>query len=168
MDLRDLKKYYKGQAERDCLRLYRSQEFLQIVLVRHARPIISKKAHVNFEEAEELLEAYRNSSVHEIPAAPVCTENIADVKIYHSDLNRSRETAKAIFPSKVFTHVEEQRFRELDRQNINLPFKIPYSLHTTLSRLAWLTGTMKEVEKPPGARKRLKSNAEYLHSLVQK
>ncbi len=168
MNLKDLKKYYKEQSANTCLTIYRSPDFLQIVLVRHAKPITSKKGHVNFAEAEELLEEYRNSSVHNIPEAPVCTDNITDVEIYHSDLNRARETAKAIFPSEVFTHVEEPRFRELDRQNINLPIRIPYSLHTTLSRLAWLTGTMKGVEKPFEAHKRLRNNAGYLDHLVQK
>lgn len=168
MNLRDLQKYYEEQSESTCLRLSRTHDFLQIILIRHAKPVTSKKAYVNFVEAEELLEEYRNSSVHKILTAPVCIDNIQDVQIHHSDLTRARETARAIFPSEVFTHVEGQCFRELDRQNIKFPFKVHYSLHTTLSRLAWLMGTMRKVETPLEAKKRLESNATYLHNLVQK
>lgn len=123
---------------------------------------------MTFQEAEEHLEAYRNSSVHQNFVSPICTENLTDVPIYHSDLPRSRETAAQLFPPASFTLIEDKRFRELDRQNIKLPFSTPYKFHTTLSRIAWLTGHMKKVERPKAAWKRLKKNAQYLDSLAQR
>lgn len=167
MNLNDIKNYYKSQSQKECISLYRTGEILQIVFVRHAKPVISKKAFVTFEEAEEHLENYRNSSVNKDFRSPICVENITDVSIYHSDLTRSKETARHIFPPEIFTHIEDGRFRELDRQNIRLPFKTPYRVHTTLSRIVWLTGSMKQVENPKQALKRLKNNAKYLDQLVQ-
>lgn len=166
MNLTDLRKYYAQQSKKSCISLYRSNELMQIVLVRHAKPIMAVKKYVTFEESEELLKAYRQSSVHKDRGSPICTDNISDIKIYHSDLNRSRETAQQIFPLERFDHIEDERLRELDRQNIKIPFKTPYKLHTILSRIFWLSGTMKNIENPGQALKRLKNNAKNLNSLV--
>lgn len=166
MNLKDLKNYYKQQSKKNCISLYRSNDMMQIVLVRHAKPITALKRHVTFEEAEELLNAYRESSVHKDFGSPICTDNITDIKIYHSDLNRSRETAQHIFPLGNFHHIEDKLLRELDRQNIKIPFKTPYKLHTILSRMVWLSGTMKNIENPNQAFKRLMNNAKNLNNLV--
>ena len=166
MHIEDLKGYYRQQSKETCISLHRSNEILQIVLLRHAKPITASKRHVTFEEAEELLKAYRESSVHKDFDPPICTKNITDIKIYHSDLNRSRETAQLIFPLENFIHVEDKRLRELDRQNVKIPFKTPYKLHTMLSRILWLAGTMKNIETPGEALRRLKNNAKHLDDLV--
>ncbi|MUP44437.1 hypothetical protein E0K83_01590 [Gramella sp. BOM4] len=163
----ELKKFYKNQSKNACLKIWRTSNANQIILIRHAKPKISPGSFVTFEEAERQLENYRSSSVYPDFVSPVCSENITDVSVYHSDLNRARETAKRLFLPEIFTLIEDKRFRELDRQNIRLPFKTPYKFHTILSRIAWLTGTMKKVEIPKDAWKRLKENAIYLDSLAQ-
>ena len=167
--IKALKTFYKDQSKQDCLKICRTTTTTQIILIRHARPKTSpRSSFVTFEDAERQLNDYRNSSVYTDFTSPICTEDLTDVPIYHSDLQRSKETAMQLFPPELFRLVEDERFRELDRQNIKLPFKTPYKLHTTLSRIAWLTGKMKHIELPKEAWKRLKGNASYLDSLAQK
>lgn len=166
MQLKELKKYYNQQAKEDCIQLIEAININQIVLIRHARPITKKRRFVNFEEAEESLQDYRNSSVDLNFITPVCISNIGNKKIYHSDLPRSRETAYKIFPPEDFQHIENRVFRELDRENLKLPFRVPYKFHTTLSRIMWLTGRMKNIETPATAFKRLKENAMYLNKVA--
>ncbi len=163
--IKELKKYYKDQANQACLKICRREDAFQIILIRHAKPKISPESFVTFEEAEKHLTDYRSSDIYSDFISPICTENLTDVLVYHSNLRRSRETAAKLFPPQHFTLKEDMRFRELDRQNIKLPFKTPYKLHTILSRIAWLTGRMKDVEIPKEAWKRLKGNAKYLDSL---
>lgn len=167
-EIKKLKKFYKDQANNTCLKICRTKEVLQIILIRHAKPKISKKSFISFEEAESHLNDYRNSTVHTDFESPVCTEDLTGVKVYHSDLRRSRETARRLFPSEKFTLIEDERFRELDRENIRTPFKTPYKLHTGLSRIAWLTGRMRNAELPREAWKRLRNNAAYLDVQVKK
>ena len=149
------------------MKICRREDTFQIILIRHAKPKISPESFVTFEDAEKHLTDYRNSSIYSDFISPICTENLTDVHVCHSDLRRSRETAEKLFPPQHFTLLEDVRFRELDRQNIKLPFKTPYKLHITLSRITWLTGKMKDVELPKGAWKRLKRNAKYLDSLAR-
>lgn len=163
-----LKKFYTEQSTQDCLKICRITTATQIILIRHAKPRVSPKSYVTFEDAEKHLMDYRNSSVYLDFTSPICTDNLTDLPIYHSDLQRSRETAAKIFPPEFFRNKEDKRFRELDRQNIKLPFKTPYKIHTTLSRIAWLSGTMTQIERPKEAWKRLKGNAGYLNALAQK
>ena len=165
--IKKLKKFYEDQSMHGCLKICRKTEANQIILIRHAEPKVFRKSYVTFEDAENHLNDYRNSGVDTNIISPLCIENLADLVVYHSDLNRSRETARQLFPSEDFTLIEDKRFRELDRQNIRLPFRIPYKLHTTLSRIAWLSGTMKNIELPKEAWKRLKENASYLDTLAQ-
>ncbi|WP_455168615.1 histidine phosphatase family protein [Aegicerativicinus sediminis] len=166
--IKELKTFYKNQSDQDCLKICTTTATTQIILIRHARPIISPESFVTFEDAERHLTEYRNSSVYADFRSPICTEELTDVPIYHSDLQRSKETAMKLFPPELFKLEEDARFRELDRQNLKLPFKTPYKIHTTLSRIAWLTGKMKHIELPKEAWKRLKGNANYLDSLGQK
>lgn len=165
-EIKKLRKFYKEQSNKACLKICRKNEVLQIILIRHAKPKISKKSFVTFEDAERNLEDYRNSSVYTDFESPMCTEDLTGVKVYHSDLRRSRETATRLFPSERFSLIEDERFKELDRENIKIPFKTPRKLHTSLSRIAWLTGRMRNVELPKEALKRLRDNAVYLDSQV--
>lgn len=165
--IKKLKRFYSDQSGQDCLKIYRTTEVNQIILIRHAKPMVSPKPFVTFDEAEKHLQEYRNSGVYKDFVSPICTENLAGVTIYHSDLNRARETALQLFPKETFTLIEDKRFRELERQNIKLPFKMPYKLHTILSRFIWLFGTMKHIETPKEAWKRMKGNAHYLDSKGQ-
>jgi len=166
--IKELKKFYKNQSKEDCLKICRTTTTTQIILIRHAKPKTSPKStFVTFEDAERHLIDYRNSSIYPDFSSPICTDELADMIIYHSDLQRSKETASQLFPPELFRLEEDERFRELDRQNLKLPFKTPYKLHTTLSRIAWLTGKMKHIELPKEAWKRLKGNAKHLDALAQ-
>lgn len=167
-EIKKLKKFYKNQSGKAGLKICRTNEVMQIILIRHAKPKISRKSFVSFEEAERHLEDYRNSSVHTDFVSPISTEDLTDVRVYHSDLRRSMETAMQIFPPEEFTLVGDERFKELDRENIKLPFKTSYKLHTGLSRVAWLTGRMRNVELPKEALKRIRDNAAFLDLQVQK
>ncbi len=160
-----IRNFYRDQSSDNCLKLLTGSGKKQIVLIRHARPNVTPPPQVNFEEAENYLNAYRKAGIIPFDDHPVCTENLPPMHIYCSSLERARQTARHIFPEPRFTIIEDYRFRELDRENIRLPFRVSHKMHTRLSRLAWLTGLQKADENYRTAMQRIKDSADHLDQL---
>lgn len=163
--LRHLRAYYNQQPQEHCLTLHTTSKHRQIVLIRHARPDVERPKHVDFEEAERYLNAYRESGIIAFDDPPVCTDNLPAMKIYCSTLERARQTARHLFSGPEFTIIEQAGLRELDRENIRLPFRVSHRLHTTLSRIAWLSGILKAEENYPEAMRRVRNTAREFDAL---
>ncbi len=129
--------------------------------------LMLRPRQVNFKEAEEYLTNYRNSGIIPFEDPPVCTENLSPMHIYCSTLERARHTARHLFPDPKFNIVEDARLRELDRENIRLPFRVSHKLHSSLSRIAWLLGVQKAEENFKTAMQRVKEGAAHFNQLSE-
>lgn len=165
--LREIRNHYNNQSAEHCLKLLTATEHKQIVLIRHARPDIKRSERVGFDEAECYLNNYRKSGIVAFEHPPVCSDNLPAMNIYCSTLERARQTAQHMFPGPEFTIVEEEGLRELDRENIRLPFTVSHRLHTSLSRLAWLLGMQQSEETFSGAMKRINRMARKFDALSE-
>lgn len=163
----EIRNYYKDQPSGSCIKLLTDIGNEQIVLIRHARPDVDRPRRVDFNEAEKYLTDYRKSGIIPFEEYPVCTENLPAMRIYCSTLERARQTARHLFPSPKFDIVEDARLRELDRENIRIPFRVSHKMHTTLSRISWLLGIKKAEENLKAAMQRIKDGADNLNQLSE-
>ncbi len=162
-----IRNYYRDQPRGSCLKLLTDTEVRQIVLIRHARPDVERPLRVDFKEAEEYLNAYRQSGIIVFDDPPVCTENLPLMPVYCSTLERARQTAHHIFQEPKFTLIEDAGLRELDRENMRLPFRMSHSWHTRISRIAWLLGIQQAEESFREAMQRVNKGAKKFDRLSE-
>ena len=157
------KAYYVSQAG-ECLKIMPT-DLRQVVLIRHAQPAVERPDRVTYEEAEKYLNDYRQSGIVPFYEHPVCTDVLPAMTIYHSNLERARQTAERIFSHNKFKLVSDMRYREFDRDNLKIPFRIRHKTHTKLSRIAWIVGAKKGEESRSEAFRRVRENASHFHAL---
>ncbi|UZR95394.1 histidine phosphatase family protein [Chondrinema litorale] len=164
-ELEGLREYYKNQSLDSCIIPYRDSTkiYNQIILIRHGQPDVSKKGWRNREGAKLFVKMYDSVGVLAFTPLPVCPEDFKENKVYHSNIPRAVNTASRIFADR-YDMIENDRFREFERKIF--PFfniKMPLSVWLTVSRGLWFLGLNdKGIENFKEARKRAKSNAEFL------
>lgn len=145
------------------------KELLQIMLIRHGKPIINKKGYFNFYEAEGYIKEYDSTGVETFAQNPICIDPNEVKEIYCSPLNRSRQTARMLFGPE-FRIVINSRFREFERRIYPIPavsFKLKFWL--LLSRLSWILGGNDDgIESFKQAKQRARGNAQLLAERAQK
>ncbi|WP_235925705.1 histidine phosphatase family protein [Pontibacter burrus] len=138
-------------------------EPVRIFLIRHARPMVSKKGFFSAAAARQYISDYDAAQVEEFVLAheAIPYKNIA--KVHCSPLIRSQLTAKAIFGHDIKLIIDPN-FREFERRIFSLPFiQLPIRLWLLGARLLWFLGfNSRGIETFKQARQRAKLAAKQL------
>jgi hypothetical protein len=117
-----------------------NQSIIQIILIRHGNPQISKNGWFSYKAARNYIYRYDTVGVFDFDNPPVEIRPKENVEIYCSTLNRAYDTALKIFgdPESIKT---DSIFIEFQREIIPLPLiRLPINGWTTLSRFFWALG----------------------------
>jgi len=137
-----LRDFYYSQDYFECREIYQPDDnsIHQVVLIRHAEPDLEHEGWRNRQEATEYIQRYDAASIKPFNVKPVCADQIEIEKIYHSNLVRSRETARLTFGDDV-NYIEKTMFREVERQILPFPnIKLPGGFWSAASRILWFFG----------------------------
>jgi len=163
--LSEIRDYYYSQDPFECLKIYKPghDQVQQIVLIRHGEPNLEHDGWRTREEAVEYIQKYDAAGVKPFDVKPVCTENLDVKKVFHSNLERSRHTAKLTFQDQA-EYIEKPEFRELERQIISFfNIKMPGDFWSAISRIFWFFGANDgKVETAREAEERVIGGAEFL------
>lgn len=160
-----LKLYYSEQPQASCVEIFDdpTDQFAQVVLIRHGEPDLEKRLWYNRQKVISYSEHYNAAGVKAFDPRPVCVDKLNTAKIYHSTLPRAQHTADLIFGDR-FQMVADSRFREFEKKiipflNIHLPLKF----WTVVSRILWYLGfNSREIENVKQAKLRARANADFL------
>lgn len=160
-----MKRYYNNQEAAKPLSIYHDSlsGIKQIILIRHGEPDLDKKGWRNRAEAIRFIQQYDSSRITHFTSNPLKLENITIDTIYHSSLNRARQTAQLAF-GKYFIRVEDSCYREFENKIWNgCNIKKPIWCWISSSRIFWFLGwNDKNIESFKDAKKRAKTNSEKL------
>ncbi|ELR71654.1 hypothetical protein C900_02390 [Fulvivirga imtechensis AK7] len=168
--IKDLKLYYSHQQPSSCVEIFNdaANRFAQIILIRHGEPELERVLWYNRRKIITYSKKYDLVGVKPFEVGPICTENLENVKVYHSTLPRAQHTAELIFGSR-FQMIPDSRFREFEKRiipflNIHLPLKF----WTVVSRVLWYFGfNSREIENVKQAKLRTRANADFLAKEAQ-
>lgn len=135
----------------------------RIFLIRHARPLVSRKGLFHAAAAQKYLEDYDAAAVEEFVLQHETIPYQHIRKVYCSPLVRSQLTARAIFGEEVELVVEPV-FREFERRIFSLPLlRLPIQVWLLTARLLWFLGlNSKGIETFKRARARAREAAQLL------
>ena len=166
MTLEGLRNYYFGESSKECVSMRETDEFQQIVLIRHGEPDVSREGLFSREAAKKYKEDYAAASIINYKKTPVCHESLPKICIFHSSLRRAEHTAELMFAEQGFELRKSDRFVEFERLSIGFPLiKMPIRWWNFISRFLWFLGiNQKGHERFPQARNRVKEGAEKLEA----
>ncbi|WP_242927504.1 phosphoglycerate mutase family protein [Pontibacter vulgaris] len=135
----------------------------RIILIRHARPEVSRKGLFSASAARQYTSDYDAASVEQFVLSHEAIPYKEIKKVHCSTLIRSQLTAKAIFGPDT-NLVIDHTFREFERRVFSLPLlKLPISLWLLAARIAWFLGfNSSGIETFRQARQRAKAAAALL------
>ncbi len=118
-----------------------NKKLIQIYLIRHAKPNISKKTFYTSKQAQEYVTNYNKVSINTFDSTLICNTLYKPHTIYCSDLRRAVETAESIFKYQ-YNIVSDSIFREYENKIIKAPnfIRAPLIQWQIISRLSWLLG----------------------------
>ncbi|MGB0522654.1 MAG: histidine phosphatase family protein [Flammeovirgaceae bacterium] len=139
------------------------QKLMQIMLIRHGVPKISRKGWFKRKEAQQFIKDYDSVGVYPLAHQPVRLVKGELDTIYTSNLNRAIHTAQLSFGDQI-TYVEDPQFAEFERKIIAFPnMKMPLGFWLVNSRLLWVLGLNdKGIENFKSAKKRARNGANFL------
>ena len=109
-------------------------------MIRHARPVVSKKGFFSAADARTFISDYDAAEVEEFVLQHEAIPYKEIKKVYCSTLVRSQLTAQAIFGDKVELIVRHE-FREFERKIFSLPLlKLPIRFWLLSARALWMMG----------------------------
>jgi broad specificity phosphatase PhoE len=112
----------------------------KIFLIRHARPVVSKKGYFSAADARTFINAYDAAEIEEFVLKHEAIPYKEVKRVYCSTLVRSQLTAKAIFGEEVELLVKHE-FREFERRIFSLPrVKLPIRFWLLSARVLWMLG----------------------------
>lgn len=112
----------------------------KIFLIRHARPVVSKKGYFSAADARTFINAYDAAEIEEFVLKHEAIPYKEVKRVYCSTLVRSQLTAKAIFGEEVELLVRHE-FREFERRIFSLPrVKLPIRFWLLSARVLWMLG----------------------------
>ena len=136
------------------------KELIQIMVMRHGKPLLEKKKKYTWKEAEEYIRAYDTVGVETFEATTVCIPDGVN-ELYCSNLGRSISTAKFIAKDSL-PLVSDKKFREFERQILRIPsIKMPLSFWLVTARIPWIFGS-DEIESLAEAKRRSDEVAKFL------
>jgi len=141
---------------------------IQIYLVRHAKPNLTKCFLSSADQAQDYIENYNIAPIREIDSNMVRIDLNKPHQIYCSSLVRSQETALALFGDS-YMIVSDSIFREFELKIVHASsvVKLPLDLWKGVSRLFWLLGCNHEgIESYKDAKKRVVLSADNLEKLA--
>ena len=142
------------------------KELIQIMVMRHGKPLLEKKKKYTWKEAEEYIRAYDTVGVETFEATTVCIPDGVN-ELYCSNLGRSISTAKFIAKDSL-PLISDEKFREFERQILHIPsIKMPLSFWLVTARIPWIFGSS-EIESLKEARKRSNEVAKFLDESARK
>jgi len=141
---------------------------IQIYLIRHAKPNLSKRFLSSASQAQSYIENYNKAPIHEIDLNRVKIDLNKPHQIYCSSLVRSQETALSLFGDS-YVIVSDSVFREFELKIVhaNSIIQLPLDLWKGVSRLFWLMGFNHEsIESYKEAKKRVVLSVDNLEKLA--
>ncbi|MBD1396990.1 histidine phosphatase family protein [Pontibacter sp. JH31] len=112
----------------------------KIFLIRHARPLVSKKGFFSASDARAFISDYDAAAVEEFVMRHEAIPYQEIKQVYCSTLLRSQLTAQAIFGEDVELIVRHE-FREFERKIFSLPLlKLPIRFWLLSARALWMLG----------------------------
>ncbi len=141
---------------------------IQIYLIRHAKPNLSKTFLSSADQAQSYIENYNKAPINEIDLNRVKIDLNKPHQIYCSSLVRSQETALALFGDS-YLIVSDSIFREFELKIVHASsvVKVPLDLWKGLSRLFWFLGCNHEgIESYKEAKKRVVLSVDNLEKLA--
>ncbi|MBB6611165.1 histidine phosphatase family protein [Pontibacter sp. Tf4] len=142
---------------------------LRIFLIRHARPLVSKKGLFNSAAARQYISDYDAAQVEEFVLAHEAIPYKQITKVHCSTLVRAQLTAKAIFGEEVQLIIDGN-FREFERKVFSLPWlRLPIKLWLVAARILWFLGfNSRGIETFKQARARARTAASQLATEAKK
>lgn len=150
----------------------KTQSVMEIVLVRHARPDITKMGLKSYKEAVAFAENYRLAGVEDFDPVPI-RKSIGQMPegslLLTSGLFRAQNTARILFDTLPVPQAYPA-FNEFEIEVVHLPLVVlPIDVWMLISRLAWFFDVRGEqVESRPEALQRMKTAADILEAAAQK
>lgn len=136
------------------------KEFVQIMIMRHGKPLVNKKKRYSWKEAEGYTKAYDSVGVEAFSPDKIVIPEGIDT-IYTSNLGRSINTAEYISAGKIPLSSDE-KFREFERQVLRIShLKMPLAFWSISARIPWVFGAGK-IESLSTAKKRSDEVAGFL------
>lgn len=135
----------------------------RIFLIRHARPVVSKKGYFSTAAARSYISDYDAAEVEQFVLEHETIPYQEVRQVYCSTLIRSRLTARQIFGDEVEL-IERHEFREFERRIFSLPLlRLPIRLWLVSARLLWMLGlNSKGIETFTQAKQRAREAASFL------
>jgi broad specificity phosphatase PhoE len=112
---------------------------LQIMLIRHGNPEISRNGWFSYKDARNYIKAYDTVGIRPIVKPPVILASDEEIKIFSSSLFRAYDTALKIFGEEATINVDST-FIEFQREITPLPLILPIKGWTGISRFFWMIG----------------------------
>ena len=137
MKIKRIRRYYQKQKGKECLQLLKNENILQIILVRHGKPILERFGWGKSHRARQFFQDYDAALVKELGGHTVCKDVLVS-KIFASTLPRAKTSAKLLFPNKDV--VTSHQFRELEREVPKTNMILPLKIWTVLARINWFIG----------------------------
>ncbi len=150
-------------------KLFEEEELpLQIMLVRHGKPELSREDWFTRKEAEAFIRAYDSVGIYHYEGSPLTLESNDVKQFYTSKLRRAIHTAELISEEKV-PIVQNELFNEFQRKIISFPnIKMPLGFWLVCSRGFWVMGlNRKGIESFGQAKKRAKLGAKTLEGYAK-
>lgn len=135
----------------------------RIFLIRHARPMVSKKGYFDKAGARNYISDYDAAEVEQFVLEHEAIPYQEIRQVYCSTLVRSQLTARQIFGDEVELIVRHE-FREFERRIFSLPLlRLPIRLWLVSARLLWMMGmNSKGIETFRQAKERAREAATFL------
>ena len=148
--------------QEDKINIPEGKELVQIMVMRHGKPLMNKKKKYSWKEANEFIVAYDSVGVEPFSADKIVVPEGIDT-IYTSNLGRSINTAEYVSGGKIPLS-SDKKFREFEREILPIPhIKMPISFWTITGRIPWIFGTGK-IESLRKAKKRSDEVADFLQA----
>ncbi|MBX0333282.1 phosphoglycerate mutase family protein [Pontibacter sp. HSC-14F20] len=135
----------------------------RIFLIRHARPLVSKKGYFSRAAASSYISDYDAAEVEQFVMEHEAIPYQEVRQVYCSTLVRSQLTARQIFGEEVELIVRHE-FREFERRIFSLPLlRLPIRLWLVSARVLWMMGlNSKGIETFRQAKQRAREAASFL------
>ncbi len=143
---------------------------MEISLIRHGRSKWVQNECITSSQFEDWVTRYDDHGVHEEETYPQETQKKLKKAtiVYTSDLFRSKESAKLLFPTVDFVSDSMFRETELPTSGFFSRIKLQPSAWAVLMRCLWLAGYSRKCESFAYAKNRAKQAAEALVRSAEK
>lgn len=142
------------------------KELIQIIVMRHGKPLVHKKKRYTWKEAEAYTKEYDSVAVEAFSPDKVIIPEGIDT-IYTSNLGRSISTAKYISKGKIPLS-SNRKFREFERKVLRIKrLKMPMAFWSISARIPWIFGKG-NIESLSAAKKRSDEVSSFLQQKAAK